>query len=149
MNRRSDGRTVHNILHHSLKFLVSFAKQPYKRDCILQKRRVVHNILQHSIRGSMGWLRLVGSFKLQVSFAEYSLFYRALLQKRLIILRSLLVVATPYRYIITHITIEINAHEYVIKYIFEIEYTNPVLCVCRCVCVCVCVYVCVCVCVCV
>jgi len=45
----------------------------------------------------MGWLRLVGSLKLQVSFAEYSLFYRALLQKRPIILRSLLMVATPYR----------------------------------------------------
>jgi len=26
----------------------------------------------------MGWLRLVGSLKLQVSFAEYHLFYRAL-----------------------------------------------------------------------
>jgi len=34
--------------------------------------------------------------KLQVSFAEYRLFYRALLQKRPIILRSLLVIATPY-----------------------------------------------------
>ena len=44
----------------------------------------------------MGWLRLVGSLKLQVSFAEYHLFYRALLQKRPIILRSLQVVATPY-----------------------------------------------------
>jgi len=44
----------------------------------------------------MGWLRLVGSLKLQVSFAEYSLFYRALLQTRPIILRSLLIVATPY-----------------------------------------------------
>jgi len=29
----------------------------------------------------MGWLRLVGSIKLQVSFAKYSLFYRGLLQK--------------------------------------------------------------------
>jgi len=29
----------------------------------------------------MGWLRLVGSLKLYVSFSEYSLFYRALLQK--------------------------------------------------------------------
>ena len=28
------------------------------------------------------WLRLVGSSQLQVSFAEYRLFYRALLQKR-------------------------------------------------------------------
>jgi len=45
---------------------------------------------------NMGWLRLVGSLKLQVSFAEYRLFYRALLQKRPIILRSLLMVATPY-----------------------------------------------------
>jgi len=45
---------------------------------------------------AMGWLRLVGSLKLQVSFAEHSLFYRALLQKRPIILRSLLLEATPY-----------------------------------------------------
>jgi len=45
-----------------------------------------------------GWLRLVGSLKLQVSFAEYSLFYRALLQKRPIILKSLLIVATPYNF---------------------------------------------------
>jgi len=34
----------------------------------------------------MGCLRLVGSFKLQVSFAEYSLFNRALLQKRPILI---------------------------------------------------------------
>jgi len=40
----------------------------------------------------MGWLRLVGSLKPQASFAEYSLFYRALLQKRPMILRSLLIV---------------------------------------------------------
>jgi len=44
----------------------------------------------------MGWLRLVGSLKLQVSFAQYRLFYRALLQKRPVILRSLLTEATPY-----------------------------------------------------
>ena len=42
-------------------------------------------------RSCMGWLRFVGSFKSQVSFAEYRLFYRALLQKRLMILRSLLI----------------------------------------------------------
>jgi len=45
---------------------------------------------------TMGWLRLVGSLKSYVSFAEYRLFDRALLQKRPIILRSLLIVATPY-----------------------------------------------------
>ena len=33
----------------------------------------------------MGWLRLVGSLKLLVSFAEYCLFYRSLLQKRPVI----------------------------------------------------------------
>ena len=44
----------------------------------------------------MGWLRLVGSLKWWVSFAEYHLFYRSLLQKRPIIWRSLLVAATPY-----------------------------------------------------
>ena len=44
----------------------------------------------------MGWLHLVSSLKLQVSFAQYRLFYRALLQKRPIILRSLLMVANPY-----------------------------------------------------
>ena len=54
--------------------------------------------VNHSCR-CMGWLRLVGSFKKQVSFAEYSLFHRALLQKRPVILRSLLIVATPYQYV--------------------------------------------------
>ena len=44
----------------------------------------------------MGRLRLVGSLRSWVFFAEYGLFYRALLQRRPIILRSLLIVATPY-----------------------------------------------------
>jgi len=44
----------------------------------------------------MGWLRLVGSLNLHVSFAKYRLFYKALLQKRPMILRSLLIVATRY-----------------------------------------------------
>jgi len=46
----------------------------------------------------MGWVRLVGSLKLYVSFAEYGLFFRALLQKRRIIKRSLLFRATPYQW---------------------------------------------------
>ena len=45
----------------------------------------------------MGWLRLLGSLKWYVSFADCSLFYRALLQKRRVILRSLLIVATLIR----------------------------------------------------
>jgi len=44
----------------------------------------------------MGWLRLVDSLKTRVSFAKepYQKYY--ILQKRPIILRSLLIVATPY-----------------------------------------------------
>ena len=38
--------------------------------------------------------RLVGSFKKKVSFAEYCLFYRSLLQKRPTFLGSLLIVAS-------------------------------------------------------
>jgi len=52
--------------------------------------------VSRSIDLRMGWLRLVGSLKLQVSFAEHRLFYRALLQKRHWLLRSLLIVATPH-----------------------------------------------------
>ena len=66
-------------------------------------------IKMHSVLDlSMGWLRLVGSLKLQVSLAEYSLFYRALLHKRPIILRSLLVEATPYIYIFRDWTDDIS-----------------------------------------
>jgi len=36
------------------------------------------------VKSGVGWLRLVGFLTLYVSFAEYRLFYRALLQKRLI-----------------------------------------------------------------
>jgi len=58
--------------------------------------RSCHTSINHVKDIGMGWLRLVGSLKWQVSFAEYCLFYRALLQKRPIILRSLLIEATPY-----------------------------------------------------
>ena len=45
---------------------------------------------------AMGWLRVVGSLKLQVSFAKEPYKREDILQKRPIILRSLLIVATPY-----------------------------------------------------
>jgi len=44
----------------------------------------------------MGWLRLVGSLKLQVSFAKEPYKTDDIVQKRPLILRSLLIVATPY-----------------------------------------------------
>jgi len=45
----------------------------------------------------MGWLRLVGSLKLQVSFAKEPYKRDYILQKRRIILGSLLIVPTPYQ----------------------------------------------------
>jgi len=51
----------------------------------------------------MRWLRLVGSLKSYVSLAEYCHFCRALLQKRPLLLRSLLIVATQYVYICMYI----------------------------------------------
>ena len=47
---------------------------------------------------TMGWLRLVGSLKSKVSFAKETYKRDDILQKRPIILRSLLIVATPYLY---------------------------------------------------
>jgi len=44
----------------------------------------------------MGWLRLVGSSKLWVSFAKEPYKRDNILQKRPIIVRSILIVATPY-----------------------------------------------------
>ena len=108
---RLSRRRRQNIV--SFKLYVSFAKEPYERHYILSATKAllkrcirwsrprtqdaVGNDMDHMDRRSshMGWLRLVGSLKLQVSFAEYRLFYRALLQKRPAILRSLLIVATP------------------------------------------------------
>jgi len=44
----------------------------------------------------MGWRRFVGSLKLQISFAKEPYKRDYILQKRLMILRSLLIVATSY-----------------------------------------------------
>ena len=97
------------------KLQVSFAKEPYKIDDILQKRPIILWSLlivatpydtfvceacineARLIRGcDMGWLPLVGSLKLQVSFAKEPYKRDDILQKRPIILWSLLIVATPY-----------------------------------------------------
>jgi len=52
----------------------------------------------------MGWLRLVGSLKYQVSFAKEPYKRDDILQKRPIISLSLLIVATPYvmKYTLRH-----------------------------------------------
>jgi len=44
----------------------------------------------------VGWLQIVGSFKILVSFAAYRLFYRALLPKKPMFFGSLIIVASSY-----------------------------------------------------
>ena len=62
----------------------------------LQLRSDQLHIRKETEETCYGVLRWVGSLKLYVFFAEYRLFYRALLRKRPVILRSLLIVATTY-----------------------------------------------------
>ena len=78
---------------------------------------------------TMGWLRLVGSLKLLVSCAEYCLFCRTLLQERPIILRSLLIVATP-KHIYMYIHVFIYIHVYRCTYIMYVCIYHILLCVC-------------------
>ena len=59
--------------------------------CYMSYPKPIHRVAGY------GAATLVGSLKLQVSFAEYRLFYGALLQQRRIILRSLLIEARPYQ----------------------------------------------------
>ena len=68
-----------------------------KRDMYSQKRPIYVERDSSLPFVAMGWLRMVGSLKLHVSFAEYRLFDRALLQKRPMLLGSLLIAATPYQ----------------------------------------------------
>jgi len=127
----------------------------------------------------MGCLRFVDFLKSYVSFAEYSLFYRALLHKRPITFRSLLIVATPcstyddvcqkgsrslltlrctiklqvcyaeYRLfyrallqkrptILSILLIDSQMYDLCQKKIY-IHTRDPCVCVCVCVCVCICV----------
>ena len=72
----------------------------------------------------MGWLRLVGSLKLYVSFAKEPCKRDDILQKRLVILRSILIVATPYEKVVsgiwmshvTHMNESCHTYEWVMSY---------------------------------
>jgi len=82
-------------------------------------------------------LSLGGSLKLQVSLAEYGLSHRGLLQKRPTILRSLLVVATPYEYILTgytndalqHTATHCNTLQYTATYCNTLQHMHISMCV--------------------
>jgi len=57
-------------------------------ECVCTKETPMHRL-------TMGWLRLVGSLKLLVSFAKEPYKRDNILQKRPMILRSILIAATP------------------------------------------------------
>ena len=97
---------------------------------------------------------------LWVSFAEYSLFYRALLRKRPIILRSLRIVATQYvtqeevclclmcTYLCTYLCVKICVYLYVYiwKYVFICMYIYIYMYINTCTyytCTCIRIYICV------
>jgi len=108
---------------------VSHRKVPFKRKIILRQNHPCHTydwVMLHTWCCFMSYrwvgtvtnqsvtpvthschllshILLVGSLKSKVSFAEYRLFYRALLQKRPIILRSLQVVAFLSHILLSHI----------------------------------------------
>jgi len=58
----------------------------------------------------MGWLWLVGSLKWQVSFAKEPYKRDDIMQKRPVILRSLLIVATPYRIVFAHMLQDVRPY---------------------------------------
>ena len=67
-----------------------------KRDLHTHKKKASCNLTQMYCRKCcMGWLRLVGSLKLQVSFVKETYKKDYILQKRPIIWRRLLIVSTP------------------------------------------------------
>jgi len=60
-----------------------------------ESARYLFHVRDQRIENEMGWLRLVGTLKLQVSFAKEPYKRDYILQKKLIIVRSLPIVATP------------------------------------------------------
>ena len=73
----------------------------------------------------MGWLRLGGSLNSQVSFAKEPYKSDYILQKRPMILRRLLIVATPYIYRTTgdDFDVEILERHRISTYVYEYSYT--------------------------
>ena len=105
----------------------------------------------------MGWLRLVGSLRLRVSFAKEPYSTDDILRKKPIILSILLIVATPYisNCVYTHIFISLYIYvcmyhdTYMNVYIHIYLYQYAHICVYMCVYVYICVYMCIYVCICV
>ena len=85
-------------IHHSCIMCTHsiYIQSVYRHATFLPLYAYHHSIIHETcVLFTMGWLRLVGSLKLQVSFAKEPYKRDDILQKRPIILRSLLIVATP------------------------------------------------------
>ena len=73
-------------------------------------------------------LRFVGSLKVQVSFAKEPYKRDDILQKRLLILRSLLTVVTPYiYYVLLHVTVT-RIDRYIYSSTHAQQKSNSVMC---------------------
>jgi len=88
------------IIEHSFRHVCRIERTFLTYFCIHKRTHTCINWARgHAIRGggvAYGWLWLVGSIKLQVSFAKEPYKRDIILQKRPIILSILLTVATPY-----------------------------------------------------
>ena len=82
--------TSHSYVWHDSFICVTWLIQQCD---ITHAEQLVH---RNEARSCYGVATISRLLKIMVSFAEHSFFYRALLQNRPIILRSLLIVATPY-----------------------------------------------------
>jgi len=80
----------------SIKLQVSSAKEPYKKDYILQKRPTILLMSSWVYSWAHEYDELVGSIKLYVSFAKEPYKRDYILQKRPSILSILRTVVTPY-----------------------------------------------------
>jgi len=92
-----------------LKLQVSFAKEPYKRDDILQKRPIIFRSLL--IVATPCFRHISKCFEISISISKHS--WDDILQQRPVILRSLLIVAAPYWRLLSEcfeISISISQH---------------------------------------
>ena len=89
----------------------------------------------------MGWLWLVGSIRLWVSFANEPYKRNNILQKRPIISTILLTVAKPYMHIHIHLRVEASWQRHASPYNIRVHYTY--MCIHMCTCTYISIYICV------
>jgi len=78
-------------------------RKKHRNMCRVSEFRDYIHVYWHVNCVIMGWLRLVWSIKLEVCFAKESYKGDYILQKRPVILSSLLTVATPYIHVYWHV----------------------------------------------